>query len=303
MSWAVGRIDEVAFEQLASGLAGTELQSLLLEVMRRRAAARTPAEVMAQYRRDRFVYPAPIDQRTLHAIDGHLLAAADRFEAIELSPIAPLATSSCVALTDQHRVVSALRGTEVVSDPTNVLALECATRMPGPTHLATSQRVVRAQPVPDVPGFTQHFRIFVLASAGVEAKAHAFTIATLVLHIQTLLAALDRCEQHGYAFGSRRLVVLATPPRAALADAVAAAITGLPVTREPLDHAYYSGGIRYMLWATTPDGREVPLGDGGSFDWLGKLAANRRAVFVASGLGAQLIALAFSTDPADPLRT
>jgi hypothetical protein len=40
-------------------------------------------------------------------------------------------------------------------------------------------------------------------------------------------------------------------------------------------------------------GRAVPIGDGGTFDWLAKLTSNRRAVFVASGLGAQLVPLAF----------
>jgi hypothetical protein len=61
---------------------------------------------------------------------------------------------SAVALTDQNRVLSALRGTEVVSDPTNVLALECAVRLQAnpkvPAHFATSHRVLRAQPVPNI---------------------------------------------------------------------------------------------------------------------------------------------------------
>src|SRR5262245_24334033 len=110
-------------------MAGSELHSLLLEVMRRRANARTPHEVLAQYRRDRFVRPAVIDQRVTVELDAHLLAAAQGFEAIELSPVAPLGTCSTMAPTDQHRVLSALRATEVVSDPTNVFALECAERL------------------------------------------------------------------------------------------------------------------------------------------------------------------------------
>src|SRR5687767_108131 len=109
--WIIGDLGKVAFDQLASGLAGTELQSVLLEVMRRRASARKPAEVVAQYRRDPFVRPGAVDQRTALAVDLQLLAAADQFEALELSPLAPLATCACVALGDQNRIVSALRGT------------------------------------------------------------------------------------------------------------------------------------------------------------------------------------------------
>jgi hypothetical protein len=273
-------------------LTGSELQSVLLETLRERAK-RTPADVLAQYERDRFVSPAQTDQRESVAIDAHLLAAADGFDAIELSPVTPLGTSSSMGPTDQNRVLSALRTTEVVSDPTNVLALEIASRMrrsTGPVHFATSQRVVRAQPVPKLPGYAQHFRIFVLASGGIETRDHGFTVETMVTHVRTLQAALDRLEQHGYAFGKRRIEILATPERAVLGDRIAATVGG---ERKLLEHAYYSGGLRYMLWVTAPDGSEIPLGDGGTFDWLAKLASNRRAVFVASGMGAQLVAVRF----------
>lgn len=292
--WIVDRVGDEQFEQLASRMPGSELQSLLLEVMRRRASARTPHEVLAQYRRDRFVRPAVTDQRESLEIDRHLLAAADGFEAIELSPVAPLGTCSTMAPTDQHRVLSALRATEVVSDPTNVLALECAERLrAAPTtavHFATCQRVIRAQPVPNKPGFAAHFRIFVLASAGREGKDHAFAAATLVRHITTMLHALDRLEQAGYRIGARRVDVLATEQRSALADRVAAQVGG---ARKLLEHPYYSGGLRYMLWVTTPSGEEVPLADGGLFDWVAKLTTNQRNVYVASGMGAQLVSIAF----------
>jgi hypothetical protein len=293
-AWIVDALGQQSFEQLASRLPGSELQSLLLEVMRERAQARTPHDVLAQYRRDRFVRPAATDQRESVAIDAHLLAAADGFDAIELSPVAPLGTCSSVALTDQHRVLSALRGTEVVSDPTNVLALECAERLRAapatPVHLATTQRVIRAQAVPNKPGFAAHFRIFCMASAGRETKDHAFATATLTQHITTIGRALDRLEQHGYRFGTRRIDVLATADRSALADRVAAAVGG---ERKLLEHPYYSGGVRYMFWVTSPSGEEVPLIDGGLFDWVAKLTTNQRNVYVATGMGAQLVAIAF----------
>jgi hypothetical protein len=299
-SWRTGSVSDESFEQLAAGLAGTELQSLLLEVMRRRARARTPADVLAQYRRDRFTAPAEADQRASVAIDAHLLAGADGFDAIELSPVVPLGVCSTMAPTDQHRVLSALRGTEVVSDPTNVLALECAARLreggeeAGPVHLVTSQRVVRAQPPPKFPGAGAHFRLLALGSGGGEAKDHAFTVETIARHVRALTAGLDRLEQHGYAFGARRVDVLATPARAELGDRIAAALgAGHATARKPLDHAYYSGGLRYMYWVTAPDGAEVPLADGGAFDWLARLLSNRRAVYIASGLGAQLVAVRF----------
>jgi len=297
-SWIVDALGEHGFEQLAQAIPGSELQSLLLEVMHRRAGARTPHEVLAQYRRDRFVRPAPIDQRRFVELDAHLLAAADGFEAIELSPVTPLGTSSTMGPSDQHRVLSALRGVEVVSDPTNVLALECAERLrtaATPVHFATSQRVIRAQAVPNKPGFAAHFRIFCLASAGREERDHGFAVASLVRHITTMQRALDRLEQHGYRFGARRVDVLATVERSAIADRIAGTVGG---ARKPLDHAYYNGGVRYMLWVTHASGDEIPIIDGGLFDWVAKLTANRRNVYAATGMGAQLAAYAFHSDAA-----
>jgi hypothetical protein len=213
-----------------------------------------------------------------------------------------LGASSSVAITSQNRVLSALRMTEVVSDPTNVLALECANRMRGNqgavAHLATSQRVVRAQPVPKLPGHSQHFRLFTLASGGRETKDHAFTVDTVDRHITTMLRALDRLELHGYSFGRRRVDILATAERQSVGGRIGS-LLGVPVDLKQLDHAYYSGGLRYQLWVTAPDGTEIPLIDGGVFDWLARLTSNRRAVFVATGAGSQLIALRFSvTGPA-----
>jgi hypothetical protein len=294
--WIVDRIGSEAFDRLAAGLSGSDLHSVLLEIMQRRAGSRSPQAVLAQYLRDPWCAPAFVDLRESVALDGHLLAAADRFEALELSPVAPLAVSSAFLRTSQNRVLSALRMTEVVSDPTNVLALECARRFradPGTAmHLATSQRVLRAQPVPKRPGHSPHFRLFALASGGRETKDHGFTVDAVRLQIATMLRALERLEQHGYAFGARRLDILATPERAVIGDRVADALA-IPVARRPLEHPYYSGGLRYQIWVTAPDGSEVPLIDGGVFDWLSRLTANRRAVYVASGTGSQLIAYSF----------
>jgi hypothetical protein len=289
-------LDAALRDSLTQGLPPNELWSLLLAVLEARAARRTPAMVRQQWENDRFVQPSAIDQRTLNHLDSHLLAAASEFEALELSPVAPLGACSSVALTSQNRIVSTARGTEVVSDPTNVLALECARRLRGApdaiVKLATSHRCLRAQPVPKRPGFAQHFRMFCLASAGHEQKDHAFLTSALLEHIRTHIAALDRLEQNGYHFLDRNLRLLATPERAHLAQRVAETITGIPVAVTRLEHHYYDG-LRFMLDVATPSGDVVPFIDGGAFDWLRKLLANDRMVFVASGMGSQIAAYLF----------
>lgn len=293
--WASADSESIR-DALAQGMAASELWSLLLSVVENRAAQRTPAMVRQQWEHDRFVQPCVVDQRTLNHLDAHLLAAAAAFEAVELAPLAPLGACSSVALTSQNRTVSTVRGTEVVADPTNVLALECAKRLraaPGAVvKLTTSHRCVRAQPVPKQPGFAPHFRMFCLVTAGHELKDHALVTDALLEHIRTHVAALDRLEQHGYHFPGRKLRLLATPARAHLAQRIADAVEGLPVTLSALDHNYYDG-LRFMLDVSTPAGDAIPFIDGGTFDWLRKLCANERMVLVASGMGSQLAAFLF----------
>lgn len=295
-AWADAGLDAALREALTRGLPPNELWSLLLAVLETRAARRTPAMVRQQWEHDRFVQPAVIDQRTLNHLDSHLLAAASQFEALELSPVAPLGSCSAVALTSQNRILSTARGTELVADPTNVLALECAKRLRAApdaiVKLATSHRCVRSQPVPKRPGFAQHFRMFCLASAGREQKDHAFVTSALLEHIRTHVAALDRLEQHGYHFPDRRLRLLATAQRMHLAQRMADAITDIPVVVTRLEHHYYDG-LRFMLEVETAAGDAIPFVDGGAFDWLRKLTANDRMVFVASGMGSQLAAYVF----------
>ena len=292
-SWATAEFGEAAYAALARGMPASQVWSLLLSVMRERAAQRTARTLTEQWERDRFVQLSYIDQRTLVELDSHLLAAAADFEAVELSPLAPLGATSSVALTTQNRVVATVRGTEVVSDPTNVLALESARRLrEDPTRVVrfcTSHRCVRAQEVPKVPGFAAHFRMFCMSSAAHEIKDQAFVTDALTLHIRTHLRGLDRLEQHGYRFPNRRVRVLSTEQREPLARRIAGAIEGVPVSMERLEQRYYDG-LRFMISAHTTAGDDIPLIDGGAFDWLHALAANRKLAFVASAIGSQLAA-------------
>ena len=141
---------------LGERLSGSDLTALLLEVMRRRAIGVTPADVLAQYERDRFVRPAAVDARRL--LEVELLAldtVSPPFVPIATSPLLPLGAHSVVAGVHQNRVVTTVRGSEVAADPTNSLALEAAVRRrqllasnprsAAVVHLASVDRVVRAQ--------------------------------------------------------------------------------------------------------------------------------------------------------------
>ena len=291
-SWAHEGLTADAWEALASGLPASRLWSVLLGVLEARATSRTAASLREQWEKDRFVQPCYVEQRSLHEVDGHLLAAAAGFEAVELAPVAPLGVCSSVALASQNKIVSTARGTEVVSDPTNVLALECARRLKedseASVRLASSHRVVRAQGVPKQPGFAAHFRMFCLVSAGHERENREFLSGALAEHINTHLGALERLARHGYQTQDRRVRLLATEENMQLAGRVATNVNAA-VHHQVLDHPYYDG-IRFMIDVKASPDREIPLIDGGAFDWLRKLCSNNKLTFVASGMGSQLIA-------------
>jgi hypothetical protein len=290
-SWSTRGIAPDALDALRRGLPPSELWSLLMQIMTDRAR-REPARILDQWQRDGFTAPAAIDQRLLVEMDRVLLAAAPQFDAIEFSPLAPLGACSSVALTSQHRVVAALRGCEVVSDPTNVMALECARRLRRNPHdivrIATAQRCVRAQPFPKLPGFAAHFRIFCLATGTAKGPDHDAVVQALVEQIQVLTRALAALEAVGIVCPVIAVKVLSIPERSGLADRVAAGIGSLAV-RDELQHRYYDG-LRFMVVVRTASGQELPIADGGMFNWLTRLTSNRKLAFVASGVGTQLLA-------------
>jgi hypothetical protein len=270
--------------------------------MRELASRRTPRELMEQRVRDAFVAPALLDQRTIHRLDGIALAAAHDFEAIQLSPVAPLGVCSALAPTSQDRTLSALRGTEVVSDPTNALALECAQRLKAEPHqtvrLCTAHQVLRAQPLPPRPGHTRHFRLFALATAGVGRAEDAFEVDAIASQLGVFDRLLDASTTHfDSVFGPRRALVRTDDARATLGDRLCErlgrALPHVLVERAPLEAAYYAG-VRVMFGPHTQAGDWIAIGDCGVFDWVARLTSNRRMRFVAAGFGLQLLPVLFT---------
>jgi hypothetical protein len=145
---------------LAERLEPAYLHSLLLEVYRRRAARRGPAAVLSDFESNRFVRPASTDPGDLLRWNQVAFASLpEEFEPIELSPVCPLGTNSVIATVSQNKSLATIRNVEVVSDATNVLALECALRRrallrqepkaPTPVHFAASHRLLRTQAYED----------------------------------------------------------------------------------------------------------------------------------------------------------
>jgi hypothetical protein len=271
----------------------------LLALARDHAGSRRPADLVSQWMTDATVGPSQTDQRTATAYDALALESAADYEALLLSPVAPIGTNSVIAPTSQDRTLTTTRGSEVVSDPTNVLALECARRLRvdprTPVRLCTAHQVLRMQRVAAGPGHTQHFRLFSLAEAGPGLADDGFEVQAIVAQLGAYRRMLDSAAQaHGLVW-DRPVATIRTDDRLpAIAERVRAAVHAdqpdVDVRLEPLESSYY-GGLRILFGVHGRDGVLREWIDLGVFDWVAQLTSNRRQRFVASAIGLQLLPL------------
>lgn len=284
---------------LGDRMSGSDLTTLLLEVVRRRAATVTAGEVMGQYERDRFVQPAAIDPRRLLELEVLALdVVSPRFEPIATSPLAPIGAHSVVAGVHQHRVVTTVRGTEVAADPTNSLALEAARRRRGllasdarsaePVRLASVDRVVRAQRFGGPRSFA-HFTLLGLVSAGRDVGSHAFESASMGEHLVALTDVLDRLGVGHVSvrlsdFGMRHQDVLD-----ALVDSVSRDGVDVSIWPERTAARGYYPNVCFKLDVLV-DGEMVEVADGGVVTWTQDLVASRKERLTISGLSLERLA-------------
>lgn len=294
---------------LAEKLGPTDLQSLLLEVYRQRSRRRTPADVLSDYETNRFVRPPAAPAQRLSELERAFLSELPgEVAATELSPVCPLGTVSAVASVDQNWAVATARNTEVVSDATNVLALECAVRRreivrrqpksPETVHLAASHRFLR----PQFYGSSEllpHFRMFSLCSGGRDRGNLRFELDALALHIGFYVGVLQ-----GFLGTSMPLGVYVTDfrtdnRRAHIQHALFAPLRKrFPEAGFEFDDERESGRGYYLdlcfyLYARTPAGECVQLADGGSVNWTQRLLSNAKERLVISGISSERTCTAF----------
>jgi hypothetical protein len=188
------------FSVLASDLPLSDLQSLLMEVYRARVADLRESDVTDRTGRA-LLAPSKIDARLLNEFDRIAFETAAEFEAIELSPVAPLGLTRVLGGIDQNSVLTTIRNAEVLGDATVALALESSRRRMRDSalvRLASSHRAVRLQPF-NIPGYVPHFRLFSMVSAGRDTGSHAFEIQQLGEHLRFYLRFFEALNTHGFS--------------------------------------------------------------------------------------------------------
>ena len=287
--------------KLVESCSGSELNSLLLEVFNRKASEVLPNNLLKAYSENRFVQPSTVSQ--IDFLEAELLllkqAAHHGFNTLELSPVGPLGSCSSVALVDQNKVMSALRGTEVLSDVTNALALEASQKRINSRfddsvfNACTVHRVIRTQALPPVKGFTSHFKLFGAVSAGRDTGNLEFEKNSLRNH---LLFYAD------YLVNQLKLSQVKIILKELDGNTDAAFVTGifehlqqhlhdvqLELVKVPRQEHQYYDRLRFSVDVIHND-QPMNLGDGGLVDWSQKAnQQQKRTLMLISGLGLELV--------------
>jgi hypothetical protein len=289
----------------------TDLQSLLLKVYQERVKRRSPRAVFSDYVSNSFNLPSQCNPSLLLKWDcvafSHL---PEGFCGVELSPVAPLGSVSLLAPISQDWVLTTIRNTEVVSDPTIALAFECALRRrkltksdPNnntPVHLACSHRVVRTQRYRK-PGTKQHFRLFSLCSAGRNTEKLRFSINAVCTHIRFYLASLKDFLGTDQVV---RVKIIDLSPNS-YPNGIFASLENLQKEFKNVNVGFEKAGVRknesyyrelrFKIYASPSKGQEMELVDGGATDWTQKLLNNAKERLVISAIGSERLCEEFSS--------
>ncbi|MEK6480568.1 hypothetical protein WJR50_23695 [Catalinimonas sp. 4WD22] len=287
-------------EQLASlkvledGFTGSELNSYLLHLFQQRTAKVSPAHLLRQFKKNRFVKISDVNPLAYKKLEIEWLSNAEQqgFVLQTLSPLAPLGTCSVIGEVNQNNVVSASRGTEAVSDATNVLALQVAKEQKSTSDkrdvlkYAVTHRQVRGQSFNN-PAFSAHFGVFCMVSGGYDTGSFSFELKQLTDHLKFHYTKLAE------KFGQESLLVkfFLKNQQHPFHDFLNDQLHSLPFTPQLI---YEKGGgdyyqlIQFKIYLKQQK-MEIDLADGGLVDWTQKLLSNKKHRLFISGCGLELV--------------
>ncbi|MEP7323729.1 MAG: hypothetical protein ABI761_17520 [Saprospiraceae bacterium] len=281
-------------DRISERLSGSELNTLLLGLFRHIIHQKKTGELIQSFQNSRFFKPSSVDPVLYKTLEIECLnfIKTYAFTCIELSPLTPLGTTSLLAPIDQNTVVSAVRGSEVVSDATNVLALIAAGKSKeDPDSLlkyACTHRHVRAQAFSN-PSFTAHFGVLCLVTTGKDPGDFIFETEQIKEHIdihyQLLISNFP-----GRPVSLKIMVRNCLPHYSnKLKDILFHAWENLSIEWiDPApDNSYYPQ-IQFKLLLNIND-QWIDLADGGLVDWTQQLMQNQKHRMMISGMGLELL--------------
>lgn len=285
---------------LAEQLSSSELNSLLLEVYEQKARQLTPAALLEHYRRNTYV--APETGNMVQQLERELQVLQyfeqHHYQPVPLAPVVPFGTCSVLGTVSQHKILTAVRHTEVLSDATNALALYIAAQrksgglpLDQPVRYATIHQHIRASPLPPLKGYSRHFRIACMVAAGIDTGNYVFErlmVQEQLVHIYEILRQLFGITQMSVRFmlrgGYPDSNALMTALEKHLQHNVPFEVSFNP---EAPENNYYKG-IQFKVYIPLNE-NSFEIADGGFVDWTQQLTGNRKERCLISGIGLGLL--------------
>lgn len=198
-------IDETGIKEIRQSLTQlslADLHSLLLSIYQEKAGNLADRDMLEQASQCQYVQPSGVPQSEMAYFDNLAYQTLPQsFKPVELSPVACLGMNSVHGGISQNKVMTTTKGVEVVADPTTALAVLCAKgrrlaltaedKSLERISLATSHRVIRQQSVSPEKGYTPHFRVFALATAGCDSGHDKFEKEVISEHLTFYLRLIS----------------------------------------------------------------------------------------------------------------
>jgi hypothetical protein len=221
------------------------------------------------------------------------------FTPVEISPVLPLGSCSAIAKVNQKKILTATRGTEVLSDITNALALECAVRRIAciktkqtkkHIHLCAGHRHIRTQPIED-EHFRPHFYLFGLCSAGQDQGTMKFETGALFIHLKFYLDFFSAIMKNGITYNVKIVFTdfsgkVSSYIEKTLFREIPRVYPGVKMewnnNREHAKHYYFP--VCFAMSFSIGGEKTYGYIDGGFTDWTAKLTGNRKERLLTSGI-------------------
>ena len=282
------RIGVHAREALLRTLNPIELRTILADVARSRASNQTPADLIKRWREDKLLAPSMLDPREALPITGKLWEVVPpEFVGVTLSQLTSLGSGIHLGGLGQNRVVTTMRGTEVLADPKHGLALEASRRRRNGhsrVHLATHARCTHAW---DHSEESSHELRFALVSSAPDGGGLSTEADLLDLHLDYWREIMGTVVPRG-----RIELTVWDSTLAGLIEARGTrdgviVVEGTSDERRPWRNPYTTAAFRFVVDGDGDEPHEV--GDGGFVTWTQALTRNRKDRCLVSGVSVDAI--------------
>lgn len=272
-----------------------DMNSLMLSIFQAKTKTMTPKSVLIAFSNNRFSNPSDLDPIEYHKMEIELLSIDKKFEinTVLISPSAPLGSCSAFGCVDQNNVISSLRGTETISDPSNMLFIIIADSLKKkfldndiPLHYATTTRVVRGQAFTG-KGFYAHFGVFCIVSSGKDKGSYSCESELLLKHLNYYNELLKSFNDFSISVCLRKRCGYTDTDGFfdRMGDIVKSSLPNVTICLDVRNqnNAYYKG-LNFKIYLHHGEDK-IEIADGGFVNWISEMTGNKKDRCLISGVG------------------